>query len=82
MEPLGDGALSYGKELSALAESGGLTVTVIRGAIFYPPIGELACILAPLDPWLGRVLTFGAVFVALQAVADGDSRVRQPSPGG
>ena len=69
-------------ELRTLAESAGLSVTVIRGAVFYPPVGELARILAPLDPWLGRVTTFGAAFVALQALAAGDPPVRQPSPAG
>ena len=69
-------------ELRTLAESAGLSVTVIRGAVFYPPIGKLARILAPLDPWLGRVTTFGAAFVALQALAAGDPPVRQPSPAG
>jgi SAM-dependent methyltransferase len=65
-------------ELRTLAESAGLSVTVIRGAVYYPPIGTLAHILAPLDPWLGRVTTFGAAFVALQAVAPGDLHMRQP----
>ena len=69
-------------ELCALAEAAGLSVTVIRGAVYYPPIGTLARILAPLDPWLGRVTTFGAAFVALQAAAAGDSRVRQSLAGG
>ena len=69
-------------ELCALAESAGFSVTVIRGAVYYPPIGILARILAPLDPWLGRVTTFGAAFVALQAVAPGDPNVRQPSLAG
>ena len=61
-------------KLRTLAESADLSVTVIRGAVFYPPIGKLARILAPLDPWLGRVTTFGAAFVALQAVAAAHSR--------
>ena len=69
-------------ELRTLAESAGFSVTVIRGAVYYPPVGTLARILAPLDPWLGRVTTFGAAFVALQAAAAGDPRVRQPLAGG
>ncbi len=69
------------RELSALAESAGLSVTVIRGAVFYPPIGALARILAPIDPWLGHVATFGAAFLALQAVAPDDRHVRQPLAG-
>ena len=69
-------------ELRTLAESAGLSVTVIRGAVFYPPNGKLASVLAPLDPWLGRVATFGAAFVALQALAPGDPHVRQRSLAG
>lgn len=55
-------------ELRALAEQAGLSVTVTRGAVFYPPIGICARVLAPLDPWLGRFTTFGAAFIALSAV--------------
>lgn len=61
-------------EVRTLAESAGLSVTVIRGAVYYPPIATLARILAPLDPWFSRVTTCGAAFVALQAVADAHSR--------
>ena len=69
-------------ELRTMAESAGLSVTVIRGAVYYPPIATLARMLAPLDPWPGRVTTSGAAFVALQALAAGDPPVRQPSPAG
>ena len=62
------------RELRSLAESAGLSVSVIRGAVYYPPIATLARILAPLDPWFGRVTTCGAAFVALQAVAAAHSR--------
>ncbi len=56
-------------ELRVLAEHAGLSVTAMRGAVFYPPVGALARVFAPLDPWLDRIGTFGAAFVALQAVA-------------
>jgi ubiquinone biosynthesis O-methyltransferase len=56
-------------ELRALAEQAGLAVTAIRGAVYYPPAGVLARILAPIDPWLGRLTTFGAAFIALRAAA-------------
>ena len=55
-------------ELRALTEQAGLSVTALRGAVYYPPIGLLARVLAPLDPWLGRYSTFGAAFIALSAV--------------
>ena len=56
-------------ELRALAEQAGLSVTAIRGAVYYPPVGLLARALAPLDSWLGRLTTFGAAFIALGAVS-------------
>jgi len=55
-------------ELHFLAEQAGLSVTAIRGGVYYPPVGMLARALAPLDPELGRLTTFGAAFIALSAV--------------
>lgn len=60
-------------ELHALAEQAGLTVTALRGAVYYPPTTLLARALAPLDPWLGRLTTFGAAFIAMSAVSAGES---------
>ncbi|HVA11799.1 MAG TPA: class I SAM-dependent methyltransferase [Stellaceae bacterium] len=61
-----------GTELRALAKQTGLSVTAIRGAVFYPPVGILARVLAPLDSSLGRVTTVGAAFIALSAVTVAD----------
>jgi hypothetical protein len=33
----------------------------------HPPIGVLACALAPLDEWIGSVTTIGATFIAVAA---------------
>ena len=55
-------------ELRALAEQAGLSVTAIRGAIYYPPVGFLARALAPLDRPLGALTTVGAAFIALGAI--------------
>jgi ubiquinone/menaquinone biosynthesis C-methylase UbiE len=55
-------------ELRILAEQAGLLVTMQRSAIYYPPVGVLARVLAPLDPWLGRVTTIGAAFIAMKAI--------------
>ncbi|MDE8343421.1 MAG: class I SAM-dependent methyltransferase [Acidocella sp.] len=55
-------------ELRALAQGAGFSVTVIRGAVYYPPVGLLARALAPIDSWLGRHTTIGAAFIALGAV--------------
>jgi ubiquinone/menaquinone biosynthesis C-methylase UbiE len=59
-------------ELRALVEQAGLSVLALRGAVFYPPSNLLARAMAPLDPWLGRLTTFGAAFIALRAVSAGD----------
>ncbi len=61
-----------GTELCALAKQAGLSVNAIRGAVFYPPVGILARVLAPLDSSLGRVTTVGAAFIALSAVRVAD----------
>jgi 2-polyprenyl-3-methyl-5-hydroxy-6-metoxy-1,4-benzoquinol methylase len=62
------GRFRTSRELRTLAEQAGLTVTALRGAVYYPRIGWLARALAPLDPWFARIGTFGAAFLALRAV--------------
>lgn len=52
-------------ELRSLVERTGLFVGAIRGAVYYPPVDSLARVLAPADPWLGRLTTFGAAFIAI-----------------
>ena len=54
--------------LRALAEQAGLRTTTIRGAVFYPPIGLCARLVASLDGWLGRITTTDAAFIALAAI--------------
>ena len=54
-------------ELAATIRSVGLTVHAIRGAIFFPPWAPLARLMAPFDLPLGRAMTVGAAFVAVQA---------------
>jgi SAM-dependent methyltransferase len=61
-------------ELCALARQTGLSVGAIAGAVFYPPVGALARIMAPVDSWLGRRTTFGAAFIALRAVLPAGTR--------
>ncbi|MGA2493101.1 MAG: methyltransferase domain-containing protein [Roseiarcus sp.] len=58
-------------ELRRLAVKAELSVEAIRGVAFYPPVGLLARVMAPIDPWLGRRITLGAAFIALRAVALG-----------
>lgn len=56
-------------ELRALAEQAKLSVTALRGSVYYPPVGLFARALAPLDSRLGGLTTFGAAFIALSAVS-------------
>lgn len=60
-------------ELRALADQAGLTPSLVRGAIFYPRLTLAARVMAPIDPWLGRITVFGAAFLALSAVKPGES---------
>lgn len=55
------------RELTRLATHAGLQVERTTGAIYYPPIGVLAPLLAPLDRRLGATTTLGAAFVAIAA---------------
>jgi SAM-dependent methyltransferase len=54
-------------ELAVMVRRVGLTVGAINGAIFFPPWIELARLMAPFDPSLGKVTTLGCAFVAVQA---------------
>ncbi|GEM_PF-824342 len=54
-------------ELRHLLEAGGVDVVETRGAIFYPPCGVAARLLAAVDSWLGRRTSLGAAFIALAA---------------
>ena len=59
-------------ELRALMSEAGIEVDVMRGAVFYPPIGLFARLLAPADPWLGRHTTAGAAFLAAAGTKPGE----------
>jgi ubiquinone/menaquinone biosynthesis C-methylase UbiE len=54
-------------DLSRLIEQAGFSVEVIRGSVYYPPVGIFARALAPLDRWLGSKTTIGAAFIAVAA---------------
>lgn len=57
-----------GGDLKALVAQTGLYVGAIQGAVYYPPVGVLARVLAPTDGWLGRLTTFGAAFIAIVGI--------------
>lgn len=59
------------RDMRGLVEQAGLSVATVRGAVFYPPLGWLAAMMARVDPWLGRRATLGAGFMALAATAEG-----------
>ncbi len=67
-------------ELRRLAEGAELEVRAVRGAVFYPPVAALACAMAPLDPWLGRITAIGAAFVALRAEKPAEAACASPAP--
>ena len=50
-------------------------VIAVTGAVFYPPFGWAATLMARVDPWLGRCTTFGAAFLVLSAM-----KPETPSP--
>jgi len=64
-------------ELVALARQAQLSVTEIRGAVYYPPVGVLARLLSPADRWLGGLTTFGAAFLAIAATRMNDAREKR-----
>ena len=53
--------------LRALARGGGLVPASVEGSVYYPPVGWAASLVAPLDPWLGRLTTPGGAFLVLRA---------------
>jgi len=54
-------------ELKQLAQETDLIDISVIGAIYYPPLGAAARLMAPIDPWLGRWTTAGAAFLVLVA---------------
>lgn len=52
-------------ELERLAEGAGISVHIIRGAVYYPRLSWAADLMAPIDPSIGRYTTLGAAFMAL-----------------
>lgn len=59
-----------GGELRRLLERHELSPTQTLGAIFYPPNERAAVLMERLDPWLGRLTTVGAAFIAAVGVKD------------
>jgi SAM-dependent methyltransferase len=53
------------RELKRLVAHAGLAVVAVRGAIFYPPFGLMATLLASSDAWIGKHTTAGAAFIVV-----------------
>jgi SAM-dependent methyltransferase len=49
--------------LNDLVADADLTVTMLRGAVYYPPFAPLATLLARCDAWIGKYTTAGAAFL-------------------
>ncbi len=54
-------------ELRALVQAAKLRVDRVSGAVYYPRSRFVARLMAPIDPALGELTTFGAAFIAIQA---------------
>lgn len=54
-------------EIRRLAEGAGLRLRLVRGCIYYPPVGLAARALSWLDPLLSRLGATGAAFIAISA---------------
>lgn len=54
-------------ELKQLAQDASLIDISVIGAVYYPPLGAVARLMAPIDPWPGRWTTAGAAFLVLVA---------------
>ena len=54
-------------ELERLLGAAGLVTARVEGAVYYPPMASAARWMAPVDPRLRRLTTWGAAFVAVAA---------------
>lgn len=54
------------RALRELMADSGLEPGRARGVVYYPPVGLLARMLAPVDPYLARLGTLGAAFLVVE----------------
>jgi ubiquinone/menaquinone biosynthesis C-methylase UbiE len=55
------------RELQRELTDAGLRVEATRGAVYFPPLGGIARVMAPFDPALARLRGFGAAFLCVAA---------------
>jgi SAM-dependent methyltransferase len=53
------------RALKDLVADAGLAITMMRGAVYYPPFAPLATLLARCDAWIGKHTTAGAAFLVV-----------------
>ena len=53
------------RALKDLVTDAGLAITMVRGAVYYPPFAPLAALLARCDAWIGKHTTAGAAFLVV-----------------
>jgi len=58
-------------ELRSLLARAGIAVTAVRGAVYYPPVGWVARIVAPADRWLSGWTTIGGAFILIAGTKRG-----------
>lgn len=58
---------SHARSLRTELSDAGMTVTAVRGAVFYPPWVWAARLVAPVDSLIGRLTTIGAAYLAAAA---------------
>jgi hypothetical protein len=54
-----------------LAQSAGLDVETVRGAVYYPRLTQAARLMARYDACFAQYTTLGAAFIAMAAVKPG-----------
>ncbi len=59
------------RELRGLVTRADLSVERVRGAVYYPRYAPAARAMKSIDPALGRITTFGAAFIAINAIKNG-----------
>lgn len=60
--------------LRDLLANSGLQPRRVRGVAYFPPLGAAARLLAPVDPFLARLGTFGAAFLVVEGANDRATR--------
>ena len=62
-------------DLIELADQAGLRDAAVVGAVFYPPIGIAAHLMARVDHMIGNITTIGGAFLVLTATSPAKQRV-------